>query len=156
MSYIDLTKAIQSDDWARKVAVRWERFGHGWQMQGGTWDKGHSIPAGRWKNSPRIDVPPVIKRLTLRGGEFEFEFHGDKIIISRIRNVDKRFEVLYQRKDSRAPALPISPLEVYYENRAAIGKRYKAQFLRLWEQLMTCIDQPVEIEDMHFTSGFEE
>jgi hypothetical protein len=84
MSYIDLTEAYKNDSWTQKVTGRWERFGHGWQMQGGTWDKGHSIPAGHWKNSPRIDVPPVIKRLTLRGGEFEFEFHDDKIIISRM------------------------------------------------------------------------
>lgn len=151
MSYIDLTEAYKNDSWLQKVAACWEGFGHGWQMQGGTWDKGHSIPAGNWKNSPRIDVPPVIKRLTLRGGEFEFEFLEDKIIISRMRSPDKRFEVLYQRRDSTASAL-----EVYKAYPKEISKTHKAQFLQLWDQLISCFDRPIDIEHMHQRSGYEE
>jgi hypothetical protein len=156
MSYIDLTEAYKSDSWTERVAACWESFGHGWQMQGGTWDKGYSIPAGHWKNSPRIDVPAVINRLTLRGGEFEFEFHADLIKICRIRRPSKRFDIFFRKEDSPAPALPTSALEVYNANKAKIGRNYKTHFSRLWEQLISCVDRPIEIEDMHQISGYEE
>jgi hypothetical protein len=55
------------------------------------WNLGQGLFDTRWalEKFATNDVPAVINRLTLRGGEFEFEFHDDQIKISKIRSPSK-------------------------------------------------------------------
>jgi hypothetical protein len=52
--------------------------------------------------------------------------------------------------------IPVKAGEVYSPHAAEIGRRYKAQFFQVWDELTSCLDPPVAIEIMHQSSGYEE
>jgi hypothetical protein len=148
MNHIDLSKVIQSDDWARKVAACWRSLGSGYSGE-------ISGMSEELMDDETIedDVGTVLE---LEGGGFKFTFYKTMLCFTRTENRGSARSECCRVFIFYTTGIPVKGLEVYSRHEAEIGRRYKAQFLQIWDRLTSCLNPPVAIETMHECSGYEE